>query len=158
MAKFQDSQYLNCEPAAVIRMACEIFEEDNWTIQKITDNSISAKEGLLGFLTSGPVSIDLGVSTPHPDEAHRGSARIDVSLSCLGLGPINKSRLKRINDKIAGRLVFRVAGLSSAPNKDSEDNWVPESGQETKQNQFCTSCGEQLSGEAKFCGSCGTKV
>jgi hypothetical protein len=127
------------------------------------------------------VTIDLEVSAvhdvehlPHLDEHLRsGFTRVDVNLSCLGLGPINTSRLRRINNKFAGRLRVGVMGDAAfadglavgvmgdadfAPDKDSEDNWVPESEQETKQNQFCTSCGEQLGGEGKFCGSCGTKA
>jgi len=136
MANFHDSEYFHIEASAVVSICREIFEEDNWSILETTDSSITAKEGLLAFLTSGPVTMVVEVSTePRPGGLETvvlagsdGCTRVDAHLSCLGLGPINKRRLVKINSKFWDRGVYRII---------YEHNMLSE-------NEICKTCGVKV--------------
>jgi len=116
MAKYSNTDYIDAEISVVLSKAQQILNDRKqwwakWTILETTESSISAREGLLGFLISGPITMTIRVSTVQPGGPHRvGSTRVHCDLSCWGIGPINNYRLKRTEDKIIGQIMLSVLG------------------------------------------------
>ena len=162
MAKFSNTEYIDSEMSLVLSNAWRLFKDEKWTILETTESSISAREGLVGFLTSGPVTMTINASTVQPGQSNPpggetyprdGSTRVDSDLSCLGVGPINKNRLKRIEDKIIGLIIIYIAAEDIRKNdSESYEQMIDES----QKKKFCKSCNQQLNDDAVFCGLCGT--
>ena len=108
MASYSQSEYFTCAPEDILRAAREVFEEGNWSIVALSDDGIIGREGLVGFLMSGPVKIGLTVTRLQADASDEGSVRVDLAGSCLGLGPINKNRVKRLMDRFLASLMLKT--------------------------------------------------
>jgi len=108
MASYTQSEYFTCTPDDILDAATQVFAEGGWRIVARSDSEIIGKEGLLGFLTSGPVRIALSVTRLQADALDDESVRVDLEGSCLGLGPINKKRVKRLMDRLLASIIIRT--------------------------------------------------
>ena len=169
MAKYSNTEYIDFEPERVLGGVEDICEFSGWKLLQMTENSVSVREGLLGWLSSGPATINIRVSTVKAGDncpegivtsPTVGATRVDSDLSCMGLGPINKRRLKKVESQFIVAIVQMI-------NKADEvfetlqamaDGLKDEEQQDAEQGSFCTSCGEPLDDGVKFCGSCGASV